>query len=93
MAELRNPSRELSPSQVLIRFLLRLAILMVFAATGHIGFARSLAALSAMAAVMCAVVAVVRREAAFARALNHWDEAIAFAGLYFVSVGLGQSFL
>jgi hypothetical protein len=91
LAQLRNPSRILSPSQVLLRFFMRLAILLVFAAFGHAGFGKGLAALTAMAAVLCALVAAVRREAPFPRALNHWDEALAFAALYFLAVGAGLS--
>ncbi len=62
---------------------------MTFAAFGSVGFGNSLAALLAMSAILCAVVATLRREAAFQRTLNHWDEAMAYAALYFASVGLG----
>lgn len=91
MAHLHNPPRELSPSRALLRFIIRLTILVVFAAFAHVGFGRSLAALSAMAAILCAVVAAVRGEATFPRTLNHWDEALAFAALYFLIVGSGLS--
>jgi hypothetical protein len=33
----------------------------------------------------------VKREAPFPRTLNHWDEAMAYAALYFLTVGLGLS--
>jgi len=44
-----------------------------------------------MAALLCTVVATVRREAMLSRALNHWDEAIAYAALYFLLVTLNLS--
>lgn len=91
MAELGHPSRQLSPYLVLIRFCVRIIILITFAAFGSVGFGMSLAALLAMAALLCTVVATVRREAMFSRALNHWDEAIAYAALYFLLVSLNLS--
>jgi hypothetical protein len=91
LAQPQIPPRELSPHLVLVRFCVRITILMVFAAFGSVGFARSLAALSAMSAILCAVVATVKREAPFPRTLNHWDEAMAYAALYFLTVGLGLS--
>jgi hypothetical protein len=33
----------------------------------------------------------VRREPAFPSTLNHWDEVLAYAALYFLTVGLGLS--
>jgi hypothetical protein len=45
MPSLQNLPRELRSSQVLIRFGLRVAILVCFAAFSHVGFGRSLAAL------------------------------------------------
>ena len=84
-----NPPRELSFYLVLARFSVRITILMAFAAFGSIGFGNSLAVLLAMSTLLCAVVASIRREAIFSRALNHWDEAMAYATLYFGSVALG----
>jgi hypothetical protein len=74
---------------VLLRFCIRITILTTFAALGGAGFGRSLAALSAMAAILCSVVATLRREAVFPRSLNHWDESVAYAALYFLTVGFG----
>ena len=45
MAQLPNLSRELKSTQVLIRFFLRIGILVIFAAFASIGFGRALAAL------------------------------------------------
>jgi hypothetical protein len=91
LAELGRSSRELNPYLVLIRFCVRITILITFAAFSSAGFGMSLAALLAMAALLCAIVATVRREAMFSRALNHWDEAVAYAALYFLCVGLNLS--
>jgi len=44
-----------------------------------------------MSAILCTVLATARSEAIFPRALNHWDEAVAYGALYFLSVGLGVS--
>jgi hypothetical protein len=91
VAQPLNPQRELSPLLVLIRFGIRIAILTIFAAFGSIGFGDSLAALLAMSSILCTVVAVVRREEMFSRALNHWDEAIIYAVLYFGTIALGAA--
>jgi hypothetical protein len=66
---------------VLVRFCLRMSILAVFAAFGSIGFGRSLAALLWMSTILSAVVGAMRREAPFDKALNHWDETLAYAAL------------
>ena len=63
MAELRHSSREFNPYLVLIRFCVRITILITFAAFSSAGFGMSLAALLAMAALLCTIVATVRREA------------------------------
>ncbi|HWZ38117.1 MAG TPA: hypothetical protein VNY08_07450 [Bradyrhizobium sp.] len=91
MAQIQNAPRELGSRRVLARFVIRTTILVAFAALGSIDFGKSLAALLAMSAILCAVLAVVRREAAFPPAINHWDEALAYAALYFLTVALGLS--
>ena len=80
--QLPNLSRELRPTQVIVRFCLRIGILVTFAAFASIGFGRSLAALLWMSIVLCAVIGTVKREPAFGMVLNHWDEAIAYAALF-----------
>jgi hypothetical protein len=70
---------------------MRIIILITFAAFSTVGFGPSLAALLAMAALLCTVVATVRREAMFSRTLNHWDEAVAYAALHFLLVSLNLS--
>jgi hypothetical protein len=91
LARIENSSPELSPYLVLVRFLMRITILIIFAAFGSVGFGVSLAALLAMASILCTVVATVRRETLFSRALNHWDEAVAYAALYFLSITINLS--
>jgi hypothetical protein len=88
MAQLPNLPQELKSIQVLVRFLLRMAILMAFAAFGSIGFERSLVTLLWMAAILSAIVAAMRREPPFDTALNHWDEVIAYAALCSLAVGV-----
>jgi hypothetical protein len=67
---------------VLIRFCLRMSILVIFAAFGSIGFGRSLAALLWMSITLCAVIGTIKREPPFDGVLNHWDETVAFAALF-----------
>jgi hypothetical protein len=59
-----NPdiSHELVFVQVLIRFLLRMVILSVFAVVGSQGFGKTLESLLVLAAFYCITVAAIRRE-------------------------------
>jgi hypothetical protein len=82
LAQVPKLSRELQPTQVLVRFFLRMSILVVFAAFAGTGFTRGLAALLWMTIVLCAVVGAMRREQPFRPALNHWDETVAYAALF-----------
>jgi hypothetical protein len=82
LAKLPHLSRELSSTQVLIRFFLRMGILVVFAAFASISFGRGLAALLWMSIILCAVIGLMRREQPFGTALNHWDETVAYAALF-----------
>ena len=82
MAQLPNLSRELRSAQVLVRFCLRMSILVVFAAFASIGFGRSLAALLWMSIILCTVIGIMKREQPFGAALNHWDETVAYAALF-----------
>ncbi len=67
---------------MLIRFCLRMIILVIFAAFGSIGFGRSLAALLWMSTILSAVIGTMRREPPFDVVLNHWDETVAYAALF-----------
>ena len=82
MAQLPNLPRELKSTQVLLRFCLRMSILVIFAAFGSIGFGRSLAALLSMSVILSAVIGAIKREPPFDTVLNHWDEAVAYAALF-----------
>jgi hypothetical protein len=77
----RRPTipHQLSSSQVLLRFVFRLALLSTFASFGTQGFGTTFAALLTLSATFCAVVGAMRREAMFGPVLTHWDEAAAYA--------------
>jgi hypothetical protein len=93
LAQLPNLPRELRSTQVLVRFCLRIIILVIFAAFASIGFGRSLAALLGMSIILSAVIGTMRREAPFDAALNHWDETVAYAALFSLVSGLNQAAL
>jgi len=92
--QLPHLPQELRSTQVVVRFSLRMIILVIFATFGSIGFARSLAALLWMSIALSAVVGVMRRERPFDSMLNHWDETVAYTALFclvhsFSDIGLG----
>jgi hypothetical protein len=76
---------------MLVRFGVRMIILVVFASFGNIGFGGSLAALLWMSAIFSAVIAVIKREPLFDNVLNHWDETVAYAALCCLVVGLNHA--
>jgi hypothetical protein len=82
LAQVPNLPRELKSTQALVRFCLRMMILVIFAAFGSIGFGRSLAALLGMCTILSAVIGAMKREPPFDIALNHWDETVAYAALF-----------
>ncbi|WP_456617983.1 MULTISPECIES: hypothetical protein [unclassified Bradyrhizobium] len=82
MSQSPDMPRTLSPTRVMARFAVRIALLATFAAFGSIGFGRSLAALLWMSIILCALAGLIRREPLFGAALNHWDEAVAFGALF-----------
>jgi hypothetical protein len=67
--------------QVVVRFALRMVILVIFAAFAGTGFAVSMVALLWMSAALCVVTAVFRRELPFRADLNHWDEMTSYLAL------------
>ena len=81
MAQLPDLPQQLTSTQVIVRFGLRMTILVFFAMLGSIGFARSLVALLWMSTILGAVIATIRREPPFDKTLNHWDETVAYAAL------------
>jgi hypothetical protein len=91
LAQLPKLSRELKSTQVLIRFVLRMSILVMFAAFASIGFTRGLAALLWMSIILCAVIGTMRREQPFGAALNHWDETVAYAALFALVTSVNHS--
>ena len=81
MAQLPNLTGELRSIRVIVRFCLRMLILVVFAAFGGIGFDRSLTALLWMSAILSSVLAALEHETPLDTVLNHWDETLAYAAL------------
>jgi hypothetical protein len=81
LAQLPILTGELRSIRVIVRFCLRMLILVVFAAFGGIGFDRSLTALLWMSAILSSVLAALEHEAPLDTVLNHWDEALAYAAL------------
>lgn len=63
-------SRGLSPTRLIARFAVRIALLVAFAAFGSVGFARSLSALLWMSIILCALAGLVRREPLFGAVLR-----------------------
>lgn len=76
-----NLTREARTIRVIIRFWLRMVILLVFAAFSSIRFDQSLMLLLLMSTILSAVMATLKREEPLGSVLNHWDEAIAYAAL------------
>jgi hypothetical protein len=72
---------QLNSSQVVFRFVLRLALLSMFATFGTQGFGKTFAALLGLSVIFCVVMGTMRREALFGPVLTHWDEAAAYAVL------------
>jgi hypothetical protein len=80
--------RELSPAVVLIRISLRILILVVFAALGSLGFAKTFSSLLLFAAVYCVFVAAIGGEPISWRVLTHWDEAAVYLLLGWTAASL-----
>lgn len=82
MPQFPNLPRQLRSTQVIVRFFLRTIILVAFASFASVGFGRGLAALLWMSIILSAVIGIMKREPPFHTALNHWDEAMAYAALF-----------
>jgi hypothetical protein len=91
LAQPPNLPQQLGSTQVIVRFGLRMTILIVFATLGSIGFGRSLAALLWMSTILGVVIAAIKREPPFGEALNHWDETVAYAALCCLVSGFNQA--
>jgi hypothetical protein len=92
MPQLGQPSsREFRNTQAVVRFILRIVILCVFATLGGIGFARSFNALLWMSALMSVAIGIMKRESIFEPALTYWDEAAAYGSLCCLASALIQT--
>ena len=89
----RQPNTDLTHEaqtmRVIIRFWLRMIILFVFSAFSNIRFDQILTLLLLMSTILSAVLATFKREQPLASALNHWDEAIAYAALCCLIIAFG----
>ncbi len=74
-------THEAQSMRVIIRFWLRMVILLVFAAFSSVRFDQSLMLLLLMSTILSAVLATLKREQPLGSVLNHWDEAIGYAAL------------
>ena len=74
-------TREAQTIRVIVRFWLRMVILLIFAAFSSIRFEQTLTLLLLMSTVLSAVLAIFKREEPLAPVVNHWDEAITYAAL------------
>ena len=81
MRQFQNLPESMPSIQVIVRFLLRMVILVIFAMFAGRSFAGSMVALLWMSAILCAVTAVLRRELPFRTDLNHWDEMTGYIAL------------
>jgi hypothetical protein len=96
LAQLPILTHELKPTrfktaQVIVRFGLRIIVLVIFAAFGSVGFDRSLTALLWMSAILSAAQATVQGEEPLDAVLTHWDESMAYAALCFLVIGLDHA--
>ena len=77
-------------TQVMLRFGLRMTAVLAFAALGGIGFERGLTVMLWMSTILSGVIATFDREEPLDAALNHWDEAMAFAALCCLACTFGS---
>ena len=76
-----NTTREIASAHVLIRFVLRMVLLGVFATFGSQGFGKTFEGLLLLTVFYCVFAATLRREAAFGPVLTHFDEAAGYAAI------------
>jgi hypothetical protein len=74
-------TREAQTIRVIVRFWLRMIILLIFAAFSSIRFEQILTLLLLMSTILSTVLATLKREPPLASTLNHWDEAVAYTAL------------
>jgi hypothetical protein len=80
-SRVRNLTQASKSTEVVVRFGLRMTVIAAFAVFAGIGFQRGLTVMLWMSAILGAVIATFDREEPLASALNHWDEAVAYAAL------------
>lgn len=85
-----NLTRAALTIRVVVRFCLRIMVLVAFALFGGARFDQSLAVLLLMSTALSAVLATIKREEPFAAVINHWDEAIAYAALCCLFIALSH---
>lgn len=76
---------------MIVRFFLRMIVLVIFAAFGSVGFDRSLTVLLWMSTILSAVLATLEQEEPLDTTLNHWDETMAYAALCCLVSGFDHS--
>jgi len=81
-----HPLARVSAAQVVVRFVLRSAVMVCLAAFSSHGFGRVCVLLFAVCALFCAIIGSVRREPIFGPTLTHWDEGVAYAALSFLAL-------
>jgi hypothetical protein len=79
--QLSRPSRAFISGEVIVRFAVRMIVLVAFAAMAGIGFAPGLSMLLWMSTILSAGVATFKCELPLADVLNHWDEAAVYIAL------------
>jgi hypothetical protein len=84
-------SAQMKSTKVIVRFFLRMIVLVIFAAFGGVGFDRSLTVLLWMSTILSALLATLEREEPLDAALNHWDETMAYAALCCLVSGFDNS--
>jgi hypothetical protein len=87
----RNLTKASISTEVIIRFGLRMIAIAAFAAFCGTGFERGFTVLLWMCTVLSAVLATFDREEPLGAALNHWDEATAYAALCCLACAFGHS--
>jgi len=89
--QLSHPSHAFRSGEVIVRFVVRMVVLVAFAAVAGVGFAPGLSMLLWMSTILSAGIATFRRELPLADVLNHWDEAAAYIALCCLVEGLSRA--
>jgi hypothetical protein len=87
----RNLTKASISTEVILRFGLRMIAIVALAAFCGIGFERGFTVLLWMCTILSGVLATFDREEPLGAALNHWDEATAYAALCCLACTFGHS--